>query len=193
MFEKAIPALKDAFEKSVFAFSEKDNLSGKVRKDGTIHKEHRSIRSFDNYIGKVDIEGKEYYIRYIVQMQPGQNGVHSQMVTNVELYDTKNPVSVASYRDSSLPARLDTNRIVDAKLQRFFALASGNAHEFAKAVKFATGWERGKDGKWRYEMPDGEARIDGLARHNTLADNFDWGKEVNVVIDRIVQNEETLS
>ena len=142
LFEKAIPALKDAFEKSVFAFSEKDNLSGKVRKDGTIHKEHRSIRSFDNYVGKVDIEGKEYYIRYIVQMQPGQNGVHSQMVTNVELYDTKNPVSVASYRDSSLPARLDTNRIVDAKLQRFFALASGNAHEFAKAVKFATGWER---------------------------------------------------
>ena len=24
----------------------------------------------------------------------------------------------------------------------------------AKAIKAATGWERGADGKWRYEMPD---------------------------------------
>ena len=24
----------------------------------------------------------------------------------------------------------------------------------AKAIKMATGWERGADGKWRYEIPD---------------------------------------
>lgn len=28
-------------------------------------------------------------------------------------------------------------------------------------MKFATGWEKGKDGKWRYEMPDGEFDKDG--------------------------------
>ena len=114
LFEKAIPALKDAFEKSVFAYSENENLAGQVRPDGTIHKEHRSVRSFDNYIGKVNIDGKDYYVRYTVQMQPNQNGVHSQMVSNVELYDTKNPANIASYRSLSDTARLDVNRIVDA-------------------------------------------------------------------------------
>ena len=178
LFEKAIPALKDAFEKSVFAYSEKEQLAGQVRPDGTVHKEHRSIRSFDNYIGKVNIDGKDYYVRYTVQMQPNQNGVHSQMVSNVELYDTKNPANIASYRSLSDTARLDVNRIVDAKLQRFFALASGNAHEFAKAVKFATGWERGKDGKWRYEMPDGEVRSASLAE-----DTEDVSREEQIVLD----------
>lgn len=30
----------------------------------------------------------------------------------------------------------------------------------AKAIKAATGWERGADGKWRYEMPDAKIRKD---------------------------------
>jgi len=29
----------------------------------------------------------------------------------------------------------------------------------AKAIKFATGWERGADGKWRYEIPDADVDI----------------------------------
>ena len=29
------------------------------------------------------------------------------------------------------------------------------AKKEAKAIKLATGWERGADGKWRYEIPDG--------------------------------------
>ena len=30
----------------------------------------------------------------------------------------------------------------------------------AKAVKLATGWERGKDGKWRYELDDSQVEVD---------------------------------
>ena len=191
LFEQAIPALKEAFENSVLAYSEKDNLGGMLRPDGTTHKEHKNVDSFDNYVGKVRIGGKEYYVRYTVQNnRGGDSGTHSMFVTDVEIYE--NPTEGRTI-PLTLRGTTDHDGIVDAKLQRFFALASGNAHEFAKAVKFATGWERGKDGKWRYEMPDGEARIDGLARHNTLADNFDWGKELNVLIDRIVEKEATLS
>ena len=57
-------------------------------------------------------------------------------------------------------------------------MASGNAHEFAKAVKFATGWERGKDGKWRYEMPDGEVRSASLAE-----DTEDVSREEQIVLN----------
>ncbi|MCF0244860.1 MAG: hypothetical protein HUK06_08795, partial [Bacteroidaceae bacterium] len=154
LFEKAVPKLKEAFETAVFAYSEPEKLAGTTRRDGTIHKEHRSVRSYDNYVNKLNIEGKDYYVRYTVQIQPGQNGIHSQFVSNVELYDTENPTKVASYRTSSGPARLDFNEISDAKLKRFFELASETEEEFAKKLKLATGWERGKDGKWRYEETD---------------------------------------
>ena len=44
----------------------------------------------------------------------------------------------------------------------------------ARAIRLATGWERGKDGKWRYEMPDGNllmpARLILQGNVSTLAD-----------------------
>lgn len=33
------------------------------------------------------------------------------------------------------------------------------AKKDAKAIKYATGWERGIDGKWRYETEDGKLRF----------------------------------
>jgi len=194
LFEKAIPALKKAFENAVLAYSEKEMLAGKTRPDGSVHKEHRSIETYDNYVGKVNIDGKDYYVRYTVQMQQGQNGVHSQMVTNVELYNTENPTNVASYRALSATARLGVNGIIpDAKLQRFFALASGNAHDFAKAVKFATGWERGADGKWRYEQRDFEFRPDGDANVRRRLDAQPWKQELDALSDKLIDGETPLT
>ena len=49
----------------------------------------------------------------------------------------------------------------------------------AKTVKLATGWERGKDGKWRYELDDGgavwRAGADALARE----EDADYGRNVD--------------
>ena len=41
-----------------------------------------------------------------------------------------------------------------------FQIAQGmeEAKKDAKAIKMATGWERGADGKWRYEMPDAKIK-----------------------------------
>ncbi|MBP3730317.1 MAG: hypothetical protein J6I40_02460, partial [Mailhella sp.] len=49
----------------------------------------------------------------------------------------------------------------------------------AKAVKLATGWERGADGKWRYEVPDGKWKQGGLAgmhteRHLIVGEETSW-------------------
>ena len=38
----------------------------------------------------------------------------------------------------------------------------------AKAIRLATGWERGADGKWRYEIPDGTFRREGFISNPDL-------------------------
>ena len=38
----------------------------------------------------------------------------------------------------------------------------------AKTIRLATGWERGADGKWRYEIPDGTFRREGLITNPDL-------------------------
>lgn len=43
------------------------------------------------------------------------------------------------------------------------------------AIRLATGWERGADGKWRYEIPDGDLKLDLLDKpgKTTLDEVFD--------------------
>ncbi len=38
----------------------------------------------------------------------------------------------------------------------------------AKTIRLATGWERGADGKWRYEIPDGTFRHEGFISNSDL-------------------------
>ncbi len=156
LFERAIPGLRESFERSVMAYSEVDAYKGKQRPDGTTHKGHANVESYDNYVGKVSLDGNEYYVRYTVQSnRGGEAGAHSMFVTDVELYNNAGE----RVNDTEFPSgRTPSDGVVDAKLQRFFALASGNAHDFRQALRFATGWERGADGKWRWEEMDGGLR-----------------------------------
>lgn len=56
----------------------------------------------------------------------------------------------------------------------------------AKAIKMATGWERGADKKWRYEVEDFDVDVEGLARKNRLYDNLPWGKEYEALSDKLL-------
>lgn len=51
----------------------------------------------------------------------------------------------------------------------------------AKAIKAATGWERGADGKWRYEMPD-----------VILRDPKEWVNKKNLTLSDIVEKPDDL-
>ena len=118
LFAKIVPQLSDILEVSLLAYSEGDNLKGTVRPDGTTHKEHRNVESFDNYVTKVNIEGKDYFVRITVQKEHnGTTGTHSFFVTNVSVYN--NSISGASDSTSG-GARLTVDAITDAKLQKFF-------------------------------------------------------------------------
>lgn len=122
LFGQIVPVLDEVLEQSVLAYSEGDNLGGMVRPDGTVHKEHPNVDSFDNYVGKVILNDKEYYVRTTVQhSEKSATGTHSFMVTGVDVYEN-------TAKGLSLPittrARGTNDGIVDAKLRQFFERAS---------------------------------------------------------------------
>lgn len=59
----------------------------------------------------------------------------------------------------------------------------------AKAIKLATGWERGGDGKWRYEVQDFDVDVNGTARRNHLNERLPWGKEYDALLDKVFDGE----
>ena len=59
----------------------------------------------------------------------------------------------------------------------------------AKAIKLATGWERGADGKWRYEVQDFDVDVRGTARRNHLNERLPWGKEYDALLDKVFDGE----
>lgn len=64
------------------------------------------------------------------------------------------------------------------------------AKKDAKAIKLATGWERGADGKWRYEIPDLKYFSKGDAGYKKAREKQPWSKELDGLSDRIFDGEE---
>lgn len=60
----------------------------------------------------------------------------------------------------------------------------------AKAIKLATGWERGADGKWRYEMQDFGIDASGLARKGRLWSKLPWGEEFDRLSEKLLDGKE---
>lgn len=129
LFGKIIPKLRKILENSVLAYSEEDNLAGKTRPDGTIHREHKNIDLYDNYVGKVKIGEKEYYVRITVQKShKGGQGTHNFFVSDVSLYDNTAEDVHSTKNHLGMPP---ANGIVDAKLKQFFDYAKGKGEKIS--------------------------------------------------------------
>ena len=120
LFEKIVPQIRELFKKAELIYSEPEQLAGTLRKDATTHKEHRDVVGYGNYLNKVEIDGKEYYVRFTVQRKKNESGLHSSFVSNVELYENDNPIAVAYGPSSNGGRRLDYDRITDVKLKTYF-------------------------------------------------------------------------
>lgn len=59
----------------------------------------------------------------------------------------------------------------------------------AKSIKLATGWERGADGKWRYETSDFEYYPNGDARKDKLIENRPWYNEYMTLVKKLLDGE----
>lgn len=124
MFAKIVPYLREIFTDSKLAYSEVDTLGGSIRKDGTIHKKHPNIIGYHNYVGKVNVDGIEYYVRFTVQEEKsGKRGTHSFFVSEVALYE--NPHSDVTTDTKNHLGKTSSAGIVDAKLKDFFDYANG--------------------------------------------------------------------
>ena len=123
LFAQISPRLNDVLSSAVLAYSEKDSLGGTTRPDGTKHKAHPNVLSFDNYVNKVSIENCEYYVRMTVQNTvDNTTGLHSCFVSDIDLYEN----TAIGRTDSAISRRPNDSfsGIVDAKLQQFFERAS---------------------------------------------------------------------
>ena len=65
-----------------------------------------------------------------------------------------------------------------------------DAKKDAKVIKMATGWERGADGKWRYEIPDLKYFGKGDAGYQKAREKQSWSKELDGLSDRIFDGED---
>nr|DAM61229.1 MAG TPA: Type I restriction enzyme [Caudoviricetes sp.] len=127
LFAQVVPQLDELLSTSVLAYSESDSLGGTLHVDGTEHKVHPNVSSFDNYVNKARIDDQDYYVRMTVQKTiDNTTGVHSCFVSNVDVYEKP----VTGETDSAILRRpkLPYDGIVDAKLQQFFERASSEAN-----------------------------------------------------------------
>lgn len=78
-----------------------------------------------------------------------------------------------------------TTRLDNLKVAREMESAGKDA----KSIKMATGWERGADGKWRYETTDIEYYPRGDARKNKIIENRPWYKEYMQLVNKLLEGE----
>ena len=130
LFGKIIPKIREIFKSSVLAYSETDNLGGKLKPDGTIHKKHPNIKAFHNYVGKVIIGNKPYYVRFTVQEgTDAKQGTHNFFVSDISLYN--NAVKNVTTDTNNTLGNTNTDGIVDAKLKNFFETSDGDGQKFS--------------------------------------------------------------
>lgn len=111
----------------MLAFSEEDNLGNTVRRDGTKHKAHPNVNEFNHYVGKVEIDSKDYFVRTTVQsLKSGETGTHSFFVTNITLYEKENAIKETT-TPRTVRGKINLDSISDVKLRYFFEEANNSS------------------------------------------------------------------
>lgn len=135
-YRQIIPQIKTVFDKSVPIFFEEELL-----KPG--HKVHGNYEGYHHYLGKIEMDGRNYYVRFTVQelhtnptkkKSPGftPNQLHSAHISDIEIYSADlHPV------DSQIINRATDNEIstnIDTKLQNYLETAKQTAKNSSKIV-----------------------------------------------------------
>lgn len=129
----------------------------------------------EDYTARITIgvkNGEYYYDHYLTEIEKGN------LIEIANGFIPTGDAPVPSYTKSK-----DT---------RLISLLQTNDQENARKIKLATGWERGADGKWRYETPDFEYYPNGDARKNDKYKETDWYNELHGLEEKLF-NGETLT
>lgn len=138
------------------------------------------VKSFSYYVCGLKIAGVDYTVKAGIANQNNGERYYDHKLTNIE------KGKLLSIAPTIQKAGIDGNSpLSDVKDKRLLSILQTNEKENARKIKQATGWERGADGKWRYEVEDFEIDPKGLARKNRLWSNLSWGKEYDALSDKL--------
>lgn len=138
------------------------------------------VKSFSYYVCGLKIAGVDYTVKAVIANQNNGERYYDHKLTNIE------KGKLLSIAPTIQKAGIDDNSpLSDVKDKRLLSILQTNEKENARKIKQATGWERGADGKWRYEVEDFEIDPKGLARKNRLWSNLSWGKEYDALSDKL--------
>ncbi len=130
-YRQIVPQIKTLFDKSVPIFFEKELL-----KPG--HKVHGNYEGYHHYLGKIEMDGRNYYVRFTVQelhtnptkkKSPGftPNQLHSAHISDIEIYSADlHPVN-SQIINRATDNEISTN--IDTKLQKYLESAKQTAKD----------------------------------------------------------------
>lgn len=122
-------------------------------------KSKNGFDSYRYYVVGFNIGGVDYTVRLTVGVKNGQS-YYDHALTKIEKGNLLNLTDGVKADVSE-----KETAISDVKDKRLLSLLRMNEQENARKIKLATGWERGADGKWRYEVGDiGRMNFLGNAR-----------------------------
>lgn len=159
---QSIAAIPQIIEKSIYIASE----------DNTDIVKNPNVNEYQYYVCGLKIGDVDYTVRATVAVDKDRNRYYDHKLTHIEkgtLVDNLNGLSnsVAANQSSSFmggfgttpgtkPTTANLSYVKDKKL---LSILQTNEKENAKKIKMVTGWERGADGKWRYEEDNNQKQI----------------------------------
>ena len=130
---------------------------------------------FDYYVCGMKIGGEDYTVRAVIVTPKEGTRYYDHKLSKIEkgkLLDSLIGITTPGFNQT-------TSLNSDIKDTKLLSILQVNGRENARKIKLATGWERGVDGKWRYETPDFEY---------APPENFEEGK--NYSLSEILKDDE---
>ena len=130
---------------------------------------------FDYYVCGMKIGGEDYTVRAVIVKPKEGTRYYDHKLSKIEkgkLLDSLIGITTPGFNQT-------TSLNSDIKDTKLLSILQVNGRENARKIKLATGWERGVDGKWRYETPDFEY---------APPENFEEGK--NYSLSEILKDDE---
>jgi hypothetical protein len=131
-----VPHLKTIFESAVPMMTESpETMEG--------HKTHTNFKAYHQYLGKIDVNGREFYVRYTIQETNAKpqtlkegfipNMMHSAFISNVEIYNNPSDTTVNSQLLSGQQHSQSEGKL-DTKLQNFLQTAKNARDNSSKVI-----------------------------------------------------------
>lgn len=160
---KSLIAVPDIIQNAIFITEE------------VAEKKNAQYPKYRYYVVGLKIGGEDYTVKVTIGVDENGNKYYDHALTEIEkgtLIDNLNGTNpVADNQNAngfiSTGAEPDPS-VTDSKDTKLRTILQTNDRENARKIKMATGWERGADGKWRYETPDIEF---------TLPENIEENKD----------------